>query len=52
MATILYPLAFAIVGAFVYLAASNGKVSDLGRVTFFCGMLWLVFLLSRQALHF
>jgi hypothetical protein len=52
MATLLFPLVFAIVGAFVYLASSNGKTSEMGRMTFFSGMVWLVYVLSRTALHF
>jgi hypothetical protein len=51
MATIVAPLAFAIAGALAY-AFMGPKPSELGRITFFAGMLWLVFMLTRTTFHF
>jgi len=51
VASILVPLAFALIGALVYALASNGKVVELGRLTFFTGMLVLVFVLAHTSLH-
>lgn len=33
------PLLVAIVGALCYLLSANGKVQELGRIGFFCGLL-------------
>jgi len=52
VATILFPLAFAILGALVYALSSNAKVVRMGEITFFVGMLWLVYQLSGHSLHF
>ncbi len=49
---IAWPIAFAIVGALVYGLSANGKVAELGRVTFSCGMLWLVYVLLGHVLRF
>jgi len=50
MATIAVPLVFALIGAMVYLLVNrNVKVARLGEITFFVGMLWLVYeLLGRM----
>lgn len=49
---IIWPLLAAIVGAVVYLVTSE-KVSEIGRLTFFCGAFWVVELMkgSHAALH-
>lgn len=36
---ILVPFLIAIVGLIIYLMATNSKVSEAGRITFFCGLL-------------
>ncbi len=36
------PIVFAVLGAVVYLASSNAKACELGRITFAVGMLVLV----------
>jgi Na+/phosphate symporter len=45
MATMILPLALAIVGALVY-AFAKDKVAELGRIAFFAGILALAFQLS------
>ncbi len=52
LATIAVPLAFAIVGALIYALSTNAKVVRMAEITFFVGMLWLVFRLSGQDVHF
>jgi hypothetical protein len=52
MATIAFPLGFAIVGAFVYAFAAHPKVQEMGRIVFFSGLFWLVSVLATKQLHF
>ncbi len=33
------PLVCVVAGLLIYVLASNGKVSELGRIMFFCGLL-------------
>lgn len=42
-AVILVPLVIAIVGALAYVLSTNGKVAELGRLCFGCGMLAICF---------
>jgi hypothetical protein len=52
MATIAIPLLVAVIGALVYALSSNGKVSRMGEIAFFVGLLWLVYQLGSRQLHF
>jgi uncharacterized membrane protein len=60
MATIIYPLLFAVVGAVVYLVAGNPpnasptttKLSEMGRIAYFVGLIWLVYLMLSRTFHF
>ena len=36
--TILLPLAFALIGLFLYFTVGNPKWQEIGRITFFCGL--------------
>jgi Na+/phosphate symporter len=49
--TTLVPLLVALVGAFVY-AVSDKKVAELGRIAFFCGLVWLVYEFAGKQVHF
>lgn len=51
MATILYPALVALVGALVYAFVKN-DARELGRLAFFAGLFWVVYLLSGKAAHF
>lgn len=51
MATILFPLLVAVVGALAY-AFASGKLSELGRISFFVGLLWVVYALLGKTVHF
>jgi Na+/phosphate symporter len=46
-----WPLVVALVGALVYFIASNTKVVEIGRLTFFVGLFWLVYSLVGKTLH-
>lgn len=50
LATVIYPLAFAVLGAFVY-ALTKDKLSELGKIIFSVGMLWLVYTLAHATMH-
>ena len=52
MATIAYPLIVAVVGALAYGFSSNAKVTRLGEIAFFVGLLWTVYLLAGARVHF
>lgn len=45
-----WPLVIAVVGALVYALASNSKASEMGRIAFFVGLLWLVYSLVGHTL--
>lgn len=51
-AIILYPLVIAILGLLVYLLAANPKASEIGRIMFFCGLFWLVYLFLGHSVRF
>lgn len=50
-AVILVPLVVLVVGALVYALAANGKLSEMGRIAFFCGLFVLVWELARTVVH-
>jgi hypothetical protein len=52
MATIVAPLVVCIAGALLFALSSNGKLARMGELAFFCGLFWVVYLLSGRALHF
>jgi Na+/phosphate symporter len=45
------PAVFAIIGLLVYMLASNPKTVELGRLTFFAGLLALAFVLSGHTVR-
>lgn len=51
MATILWPVLVAMLGFALYLLA-GAKISELGRIAYFCGLFWTVYLLAGRAFHF
>ena len=51
VATVLFPLAFAVIGALVYALTAHPKVSTLALYVFFCGFFWLTYELAGRALH-
>jgi hypothetical protein len=46
MITIIWPLLIAVAGALVYAFAANPKLAEIGRILFFCGVLWTVYMLT------
>lgn len=46
MITIIWPLLVAFLGALIYGFAKEGKAAELGRIAFFCGLFWVVWLLT------
>lgn len=47
----LVPLFVAIVGLLMYILASNPKVSEIGRIMFFCGLMALMFSSARESIR-
>jgi hypothetical protein len=41
----------AIVGAFLYIAASNPRLSELGKIMFFCGLLAFLMRFAADLIH-
>lgn len=52
MVQIAFPVLLAVVGVVTYALASNGKVAELGRIAFFCGLLVLCWVLAAARVHF
>jgi hypothetical protein len=52
LATMAAPLVVLIAGALGYALAANPKLSEMGRLAFFVGLLFTVWILSHQAVHF
>ncbi len=50
--SILVPLVVLIVGALAYALSANGKLSELGRIAYFVGLLWLVYLFAGHLVRF
>jgi Na+/phosphate symporter len=40
-----------VLGALVYALAANPKASEMGRIAFFVGLLWTVYLLAGHAVR-
>lgn len=51
MATVLLPLLVLVAGALLYALAANPKLSEMGRLAFFAGLFWCVYLAARVSLH-
>jgi hypothetical protein len=47
----LIPLLFMVLGALVY-ALGNGKVAEMGRILFFCGLFFLTAVLANKTVRF
>jgi len=45
------PIIIAIVGLLAYSLSTNAKVTELGRLAFFAGLLVLTFVLAHQTVH-
>jgi hypothetical protein len=44
-------LAVAVIAAIVYVVSPNAKASELARIAFFVGLMWLIYGLSSHTLH-
>jgi hypothetical protein len=42
LALTIVPFLVLVLGALVYGLSGNPKVSEMGRISFFCGLFWLV----------
>ncbi len=49
MITMLAPAIVLAVGLLLYALATNGKVQEIGRIMFFCGMLVVTYLLASHS---
>jgi hypothetical protein len=50
--TILAPAFVCILGVLLYALSTNGKNVEIGRIAFFVGLLWLVYVLSTHEIRF
>jgi hypothetical protein len=46
-----WPLLVLIIGLLIYVLASHAKVVEMGRLTFFVGLFWLVYSLVGKTVH-
>ncbi len=51
MVIAIWPLVVCVAGLILYLAATNAKPVEIGRITFMVGLLWLVYGLVGHVLH-
>ena len=49
MVVVIWPLLVMVLGALAYGLSNNGKVAELGRIAFFCGLFWVVYLLCGSS---
>jgi hypothetical protein len=47
MITILFPALVAVVAALAYALSTNGKLVELARIAFFCGLFFVVWALAH-----
>lgn len=52
MVQIAFPALLAVVGALAYALATNGKIAEMGRIAFFCGLFVLAWILASARVHF
>lgn len=52
MITILWPALITVIGLVIYALTTNPKLSEIGRLMFFAGLLWTVYLLSGSRFDF
>lgn len=52
MVIAIIPFIIMIVGLLLWVLASNPKVSEAGRIMFFCGLLVTTFEFGRETVHF
>ena len=52
MVIILWPVLVLVLGALVYGFASNPKLSEMGRIAYFVGLLWAVYDLAPRVVRF
>ncbi len=50
MVTIILPLLVAVVGVLIYALATNAKLSEIGRLMFFVGLFFCVWVASGRVL--
>lgn len=51
MAIAIFPVIILIIGVLLYFVSANGKVQEVGRLMFFCGLLVLTMVLSREVVR-
>lgn len=47
----LFPVILLVAGLFVWFMAANAKVSEAGKIMFFCGLLVLTFVCAKYTVH-
>lgn len=52
MVQIAFPALAAVVGLLAYALASNPKIQEAGRIMFFCGFFFVVYVLAEARIHF
>jgi Na+/phosphate symporter len=52
MLTIVVPLLVLVIGLVLWLAPINPKLQEIGKICFFVGLLWLVYMFSQKQIKF
>ncbi len=51
MAIAIFPVILLVIGILLYFVSTNVKAQEVGRIMFFCGLLVLTFVLSREVVR-
>ena len=52
LAVVLWPLLVLVLGALLYALAANPKLSEMGRIAYFVGLLWTVYDIATRVVRF
>lgn len=52
IATMAVPLVVCVVGILMFALSNNPKISEMGKIAFFVGLFFVVWIVSREAVHF
>lgn len=51
MAILVVPVLVALLGALVYALSANPKAAELGRLAYFVGLMWSVYIVAHDVVH-
>jgi hypothetical protein len=52
VATMIVPFIVSALGLVIYFASANPKISEAGKIAYFSGLFWLVFMFAKNVISF